>query len=92
MKQTRRIDVLKSIVKNKILLLDGAMGTMIQNQNLTEDDYRGEKFKDNDKDLKGNNDILSITQPQLIESIHTCLLYTSPSPRDRTRSRMPSSA
>ncbi len=71
MKQTRRIDVLKSIVKNKILLLDGAMGTMIQNQNLTEDDYRGEKFKDNDKDLKGNNDILSITQPQLIESIHT---------------------
>ena len=73
---------LLEIIKKRILVLDGAMGTMIQQYNLEEKDYRGDRFKDWHTDIKGNNDILSIT----------CLLYTSPSPRDRQKSRMPSSA
>lgn len=57
-------------VKNRILVLDGAMGTMIQNYKLTEQDYRGERFKDYPSDLKGNNDLLSITQPDIILEVH----------------------
>jgi 5-methyltetrahydrofolate--homocysteine methyltransferase len=58
-------------LKEKILIIDGAMGTMIQRHKLEEKDYRGERFKDWHKDVKGNNDLLSITQPQIIEAIHT---------------------
>ncbi len=54
----------------RILLLDGAMGTMIQSFGLSEDDYRGERFADWDSDLKGNNDLLSITRPEVIRDIH----------------------
>jgi len=54
----------------RILIIDGAMGTMIQRHKLEEADYRGERFKDWHKDVKGNNDLLSITQPQIIEEIH----------------------
>ncbi|WP_312205796.1 homocysteine S-methyltransferase family protein [Epilithonimonas hominis] len=54
----------------RILILDGAMGTMIQRYNFTEEDYRGERFKDWESPLKGNNDLLSLTQPQAIEEIH----------------------
>lgn len=54
----------------RILVLDGAMGTMIQNYRLTEEDYRGDRFKDYPSDLKGNNDLLSITQPRIIKEIH----------------------
>ncbi len=61
---------IKEILKNRILVLDGAMGTMIQDYNLTEVDFRGERFKNIDTDQKGNNDILSITQPQIISEIH----------------------
>lgn len=57
--------------KKKILILDGAMGTMIQAYKLSEADYRSEKFKDFPNDLKGNNDLLSITQPQIIKEIHS---------------------
>ena len=53
----------------RILLLDGAMGTMIQSYKLTEADYRGERFKDFPHDLKGNNDLLTLTQPQIIREI-----------------------
>ena len=60
----------KEILKNKILLLDGAMGTMIQSYELGEEDYRGEEFKDHSSDLKGNNDLLGITKPDVIQSIH----------------------
>ncbi|WP_417588858.1 homocysteine S-methyltransferase family protein [Owenweeksia hongkongensis] len=56
--------------KKRILVLDGAMGTMIQGYKLTEADYRGERFKDYPSDLKGNNDLLSITQPDIIKAIH----------------------
>jgi 5-methyltetrahydrofolate--homocysteine methyltransferase len=58
-------------LKNRVLLLDGAMGTMIQRHKLTEADFRGERFKNHPCDLKGNNDLLSITQPHIIENIHS---------------------
>ncbi len=61
---------LYDILKTRILVLDGAMGTMIQDYKLTEADFRGERFKDHPYDLKGNNDILSLTQPHIIREIH----------------------
>jgi len=64
-------NIIQNILKNRILVLDGAMGTMIQKYKLTESDFRGDRFKDYPQDLKGNNDILSLTQPQIIEEIHT---------------------
>ncbi|WP_312420575.1 homocysteine S-methyltransferase family protein [Epilithonimonas sp.] len=57
-------------LNERILILDGAMGTMIQRYNFTEEDYRGERFKDWESPLKGNNDLLSLTQPEAIEEIH----------------------
>ncbi len=61
---------LESESNKRILILDGAMGTMIQEYKLQESDYRGERFKNHPSSLKGNNDLLSITQPNIIESIH----------------------
>lgn len=61
---------IKNILKERILVLDGAMGTMIQQYNFTEEDYRGEQFKDFHTSVKGNNDMLSITQPEAIKEIH----------------------
>ncbi len=63
-------EVLTDLLEQRILLLDGAMGTMIQGFNLTEADYRGDRFKDWQGDLKGNNDLLTLTQPEVIASIH----------------------
>lgn len=57
-------------LKNKVLVLDGAMGTAIQAYNLTEEDYRGELFKNSEYLLKGNNDILVLTKPEVIREIH----------------------
>ena len=57
-------------LNSRILVLDGAMGTMIQTYKLEEEDYRGDKFKDHDIPLKGNNDLLSITKPEIIKEIH----------------------
>lgn len=65
------IDQLKNILNERILVLDGAMGTMIQGYKLTEEDFRGERFKNHSCELKGNNDILSLTQPAIIKEIHT---------------------
>ncbi|GHT65037.1 methionine synthase [Bacteroidia bacterium] len=62
---------IESLLKDRILILDGAMGTMIQQYNLTEEDYRGIQFADFQRPLKGNNDLLSITQPAIIKTIHT---------------------
>ena len=59
------------ILTKKILVLDGATGTMIQRYNLTEDDYRGTRFANSDVLLKGNNDMLSLTKPEVIREIHT---------------------
>ena len=64
------MDNIKEILKKRILIIDGAMGTMIQRHRLEEADYRGDRFKDWHKDVKGNNDLLSITQPEIIIGIH----------------------
>jgi 5-methyltetrahydrofolate--homocysteine methyltransferase len=61
---------LTDCAKERILIIDGAMGTMIQQYQLSEQDYRGERFRDYHKDVKGNNDLLSVTRPQVIEAIH----------------------
>jgi 5-methyltetrahydrofolate--homocysteine methyltransferase len=61
---------LQQCAAERILIIDGAMGTMIQRYKLEEADYRGERFKDYHTDVKGNNDLLCITQPQIIEAIH----------------------
>jgi 5-methyltetrahydrofolate--homocysteine methyltransferase len=61
---------LKTELQKRILVLDGAMGTMLQQYNFTEEDYRGERFKDYPTSLKGNNDLLSLTQPKAIAEIH----------------------
>lgn len=64
----------REAIKEKILVLDGAMGTMIQSYKFEEEDYRGERFADYAHPLKGNNDLLVITQPQAIEDIHLAYL------------------
>lgn len=61
---------MRELFARRIALLDGAMGTMIQRHPLTEADFRGERFKDHGHDLKGNNDLLSITRPDVIKGIH----------------------
>ena len=58
------------ILKERILVLDGAMGTMIQEYKFSESDYRGIRFKDHPSTVKGNNDLLSLTQPDAIKTIH----------------------
>lgn len=65
---------LHDCLQERILIIDGAMGTMIQKRQLSEQDFRGERFKDFHKDLKGNNDLLSITRPDVIEDIHKLYL------------------
>lgn len=61
---------IKQLLQERILVLDGAMGTMLQRYNFSEEDYRGERFKDYPNPLKGNNDLLSLTQPQAIADVH----------------------
>jgi 5-methyltetrahydrofolate--homocysteine methyltransferase len=65
---------LQALLQERILILDGAMGTMIQRQSLTESDYRGERFADWPRDLKGNNDLLAMTRPDVIYDIHAAYL------------------
>jgi 5-methyltetrahydrofolate--homocysteine methyltransferase len=63
-------DTLKQLLARRILVLDGAMGTMVQRRKLSEADFRGERFKSHPKDLKGNNDVLVLTRPDVIAEIH----------------------
>ena len=65
---------IQECLNERILIIDGAMGTMIQQYKLEEEDYRGDRFKDWHKDVKGNNDLLNITQPQIIQAIHKAYL------------------
>ena len=65
-----RAAALPEILSRRIVVLDGAMGTMIQRYKLGEADYRGERFKDHPKDLKGNNELLQFTRPDVISQIH----------------------
>ena len=69
-----RLARLERLLQERILLLDGAMGTMIQDHKLAERDYRGARFRDWTHELKGNNDLLTLTQPQIIRDIHAAYL------------------
>ncbi len=68
--QPPRAEQLERLLRERIVIIDGAMGTMIQTYKLDEAAFRGERFKDWHKDLKGNNDVLNITRPDVIEDIH----------------------
>jgi 5-methyltetrahydrofolate--homocysteine methyltransferase len=74
MTRDERIKALKKEARERILILDGAMGTMIQGYKLDEAGYRGERFKNHKHDLKGNNDLLVLTQPKIIAEIHNAYL------------------
>ena len=65
------MEKLQALLRQRILLLDGAMGTMIQRARLAEEDFRGARFRDWPRELRGNNDLLSLTQPRLVSDIHT---------------------
>jgi 5-methyltetrahydrofolate--homocysteine methyltransferase len=69
-----RLAELPGLLARRILVLDGAMGTMIQSYQLTERDYRGDRFAGWQRDLRGNNDLLSLTQPDIIRAIHAAYL------------------
>ncbi len=71
MTREQRITALQRALEERILVLDGAMGTMIQQHKLDEADYRGARFADWGQDVKGNNDLLNLTQPDIIKDIHT---------------------
>jgi 5-methyltetrahydrofolate--homocysteine methyltransferase len=68
------VAVLDRLLKGRILLLDGAMGTMLQRHTLTEADFRGDRFKDHSHDLKGDNDLLALTRPDVVLSVHRAYL------------------
>lgn len=72
--RSQRLAALTQALENRILILDGGMGTLIQSHQLQEADYRGERFADYHMDIAGNNDLLSITQPEIIRNIHTAYL------------------
>ncbi len=74
MNRTRRIEVFQQALKQRILFLDGAMGTMIQRYQFDEAAYRGTRFSQYHRDVKGNNDLLSLTQPETITAIHAAYL------------------
>src|SRR5881394_1035514 len=69
--RTSRIAALHDALEQRILVLDGAMGTMVQRYQLTEEQFRGERFRDFHRDLRGNNDLLTLTQPEVIRAIHS---------------------
>jgi len=71
MPDIERTSQLKNILKERILVLDGAMGSLIQTYRLTEEDFRGDQFVNHTSDLKGFNDLLCITQPEVVREIHT---------------------
>src|SRR5690554_1984770 len=72
--RSSRLSSLHTILKSRIMLLDGAMGTMIQAEKLTEEAFRGERFADWHRDVRGNNDLLILTQPELIQKIEKAYL------------------
>jgi 5-methyltetrahydrofolate--homocysteine methyltransferase len=72
--RAERLSLLEPLLARRILLLDGAMGTMIQTYHLEERDYRGDRFAEWPRELKGNSDLLTITQPKVIRAIHAAYL------------------
>ena len=71
MTREERAKIFRDELEKRILLLDGAMGTMIQGYKLTEADFRGERFKDHGKDLRGNNELVAFNRPEILREIHT---------------------
>jgi len=71
---TPKYKQIKEILQQRIMIIDGAMGTMIQQHKLTENDFRGTRFADAQKDIKGNNEVLSLIRPDIIEAIHKAYL------------------
>ena len=67
---TAVLAALERILRERVLVLDGGMGTMLQRHKLGEPDFRGERFKDHPRDLKGNSDVLVLTRPDIVEGIH----------------------
>ena len=63
-------DHIEKAIKERVLMLDGAMGTMLQKQKLTEDDFRGQRFRTWNIPLKGNNDLLCLTKPEAVKKVH----------------------
>ena len=72
-RRVQRTDRLPDLLRERILILDGAMGTMIQTHQLDEAAFRGERFRDHPSDLRGANDLLVLTRPDVIEGIHARL-------------------
>ena len=70
LKEERKMSKIQEEIKNRILVLDGAMGTMLQRYKFEEEDFRGDRFKDFAHPLKGNNDLLSLTQPEAVKEVH----------------------
>jgi 5-methyltetrahydrofolate--homocysteine methyltransferase len=70
----QRVDALRAALTQRILLLDGAMGTMIQGYQLVESNFRGERFRDAEQPLAGNNDLLTLSAPEIISEIHAAYL------------------
>src|SRR3977135_2131263 len=83
---------LEALLAERILLLDGAMGTMIQRARLAEEDFRGERFRDWGRELKGNNDLLSLTQPALVRDIHAQYLQAGAAPIEKKTLNSPTHA
>src|SRR5690606_9272579 len=84
---TERTLLLQKSLQERILILDGGMGTMIQSYRLSEQDYRGERFADFHRDLRGNNDLLCLTQPDIIRNIHRAYLERSEEHTSELQSR-----
>jgi len=72
--ETSRLHPLEALLQKRIVIIDGAMGTTLQQFRLGEDDFRGERFKDHPKSLKGNGDLLALTKPEIIASVHRSFL------------------
>ncbi len=86
MDREQRLASLADALQRRIVLLDGAMGTMIQRHRLEEADFRGERFRDWPRDLKGNNDLLSLTRPDLIRASTGSTWRPAPTSSRPTRS------
>ena len=82
-----RASQLPGILAERIAILDGAMGTMIQRFKLGEAQYRGERFKDFERDVKGNNELLSLTRPDVIRDIHEAYLAAGAGPAPCARAK-----
>src|SRR5688572_8276382 len=69
-----RFEKLEALLEERIVVLDGAMGTMLQSYRLSDADYRGQRFADHPIDLKGNNDLLTLTRPDVVREVHQAYL------------------